>query len=64
MHLTRTLVFFDNKVVDGAVGVTAATIGGLSARLRRLQTGFVRTYALTMLAGAVAVAAAVLLVRL
>jgi NADH-quinone oxidoreductase subunit L len=64
MHLTRTLVFFDNKVVDGAVGVTAATIGGLSARTRRLQTGYVRNYALTILAGAVAVAAAVLLVRL
>jgi NADH-quinone oxidoreductase subunit L len=64
MHLTRTLVFFDNRVVDGAVGVTAATIGGLSARIRRLQTGYVRNYALTILAGAVAVAAAVLLVRL
>jgi NADH-quinone oxidoreductase subunit L len=64
MHLTRTLVFFDNKVVDGAVGVTAATIGGLSGRMRRLQTGYVRSYALTILAGAVAVAAAVLLVRL
>ena len=28
----------------------AALVGGLSARMRRLQNGFVRTYALTMLA--------------
>jgi hypothetical protein len=29
-YLTRTLVWFDNKVVDGAVNGTAAFIGGLS----------------------------------
>jgi NADH-quinone oxidoreductase subunit L len=42
----------------------AATVGGTSARLRRMQTGFVRSYALTMLGGACLVVAAMLVVRL
>ena len=63
-YLTRTLVWFDNRVVDGIVNGTAATIGGLSGRARRLQTGFARSYALSMLGGAVVVAAALVLVRL
>jgi NADH-quinone oxidoreductase subunit L len=54
-HLTRSLVFADNKGVDGAVGGLAALIGGTSARVRRMQNGFVRSYALTMLAGIVVV---------
>ena len=40
----------------------AATLGGSSARLGRLQTGFVRSYALGMLGGAVIVAGALLAV--
>ena len=63
-YLTRWLVWFDNRVVDGVVNGTAATIGGLSGRTRRLQTGFVRSYALSMLGGAAVVAAALVLVRL
>ncbi|MEP6760224.1 MAG: NADH-quinone oxidoreductase subunit L [Sporichthyaceae bacterium] len=63
-YLTRSLVFFDNRGVDGAVNGLAALIGGTSGRFRRLQTGFVRSYALTMLGGAVLVVAAMLLVRL
>ena len=61
--LTRALVFFDNRGVDGAVNGLAAGFGGGSARLRRMQTGFVRTYALSMLGGAVAVVAVLLAVR-
>jgi len=61
--LTRALVFFDNRGVDGAVNGLAAGLGGGSARLRRLQTGFVRSYALSMLAGTVAVIAVLLAVR-
>ena len=53
IHLTRSLVFADSKGVDGAVGGLAALVGGTSGRLRRLQNGFVRSYALTMLAGVV-----------
>jgi NADH-quinone oxidoreductase subunit L len=60
--LTRALVFFDNRGVDGVVNGMAATLGGSSSRLGRLQTGFVRSYALGMLGGAVLVAGALLAV--
>jgi NADH-quinone oxidoreductase subunit L len=60
--LTRALVFLDNRGVDGAVNGLAATMGGSSSRLGRLQTGFVRSYALGMLGGAVVVAGALLAV--
>ncbi|MGE5828886.1 MAG: NADH-quinone oxidoreductase subunit L [Micromonosporaceae bacterium] len=63
-YLTRALVYFDNKGIDGLVNALAATVGGGSGRLRRLQTGFVRSYALSMLGGALLVAAAFLVVRL
>jgi NADH-quinone oxidoreductase subunit L len=63
-YLTRLLVFADNRLVDGLVNGFAALIGGTSARLRRLQTGFVRSYALSMFGGAALVMAALLLVRL
>ena len=63
LHLTRALVFFDNKGVDGTVGSLAALIGGSSARLRRVQNGFVRSYALTMLAGVVVILGAVWVVQ-
>jgi NADH-quinone oxidoreductase subunit L len=56
-------VYFDNKGVDGAVNGLAAGFGGSSGRLRRLQTGFVRSYALSMMGGAVAVVAVLLAVR-
>jgi NADH-quinone oxidoreductase subunit L len=62
--LTRALVYIDNRGVDGVVNGLAATVGGGSGRLRRLQTGFVRSYALSMLGGALAVVAALLAVRL
>ena len=62
--LTRLSVWFDNRGVDGAVNGLAALVGGGSGRLRRTQTGFVRTYALTMLGGSVAVIAALLAVKL
>ncbi|WP_459546759.1 NADH-quinone oxidoreductase subunit L [Nocardia sp. X0981] len=63
-HLTRALVFLDNRGIDGFVNGTAAFIGGLSARARRVQTGFVRSYALSMFTGAALVAAALLAVRI
>ena len=61
--LVRGLVFFDNRGVDGAVNSMAAGFGGSSGRLRRLQTGFVRSYALSMLAGTAAILAVLLAVR-
>ena len=63
-YLTRFLVFFDNRVVDGGVNGLAALLGGTSGRFRRLQTGFVRSYALSMFGGAALVVGAMLLVRL
>ncbi len=63
-YLTRTLVFFDNRVVDGLVNGTAALFGGASGRMRRVQTGFVRSYALSMVFGAALVVVALLAVRL
>jgi NADH-quinone oxidoreductase subunit L len=63
-YLTRALVYFDNKGIDGLVNGLAAAVGGGSGRLKRAQTGFVRTYALSMLGGALLVAVAFLVVRL
>jgi NADH-quinone oxidoreductase subunit L len=62
-YLTRLLVFFDNRGIDGFVNGFAAFIGGTSSRFRRLQTGFVRSYALSMFGGVVVLVAALLLVR-
>jgi NADH-quinone oxidoreductase subunit L len=62
--LTRLSVYFDNRGVDGLVNTVAATFGGSSGRLRRVQSGFVRSYALSMLVGAVLLVGAFLLVRL
>jgi NADH-quinone oxidoreductase subunit L len=63
IHLTRWLVFFDRKAVDGTVGGMAALVGGSSGRLRRVQNGFVRSYALTMLLGVVVILGAVWVVQ-
>jgi NADH-quinone oxidoreductase subunit L len=62
--LTRLSVYFDNRGIDGLVNTVAATFGGSSGRLRRVQTGFVRSYALSMFLGAVLLVGALLLVRL
>ncbi|MFG1605567.1 NADH-quinone oxidoreductase subunit L [Actinoplanes sp. NPDC049265] len=64
IYLTRALVYLDNKGIDGVVNGIAAGVGGSSGRLRRLQTGFVRSYALSMLTGAVLVVGAFLAVQL
>jgi len=51
---------FDRKGIDGAVnGVGRATRGG-GARVRLLETGYVRTYALTVAVGAIALTVFVL----
>ncbi len=62
-YASRWLVWFDNKGVDGFVNGSAAFVGGLSGRLRRYQTGFARSYALSMVGGAVLVVLALVLVR-
>ncbi|MGD9483808.1 NADH-quinone oxidoreductase subunit L [Streptomyces sp. TRM70308] len=62
-HLTRSLVYLDHTVVDGAVNGTAAAFGGLSGRLRKVQNGFARSYAVSMFGGAAVLVAATLLMR-
>ncbi len=64
LYLTRALVYLDSRGIDGIVNGLAAGVGGGSGRLRRAQTGFVRTYALSMLGGALLVVAAMLVVTL
>jgi len=62
--LTRLSVYFDNRGVDGLVNSLAALVGGTSGRWRKMQTGFVRSYALSMLFGAALLVALLLAVRL
>ena len=64
IRLTSGLVRLEDNVIDGTVDGTAATIGGLSSRLRRVQNGFVRSYALTMTVGAAIVGTVIILGRL
>jgi NADH-quinone oxidoreductase subunit L len=61
---TRFLVWAENRGLDGIVNGLAAVLGGSAGRVRRVQAGFVRSYALTMFGGAAALIVAVLLVRL
>jgi NADH-quinone oxidoreductase subunit L len=62
--LTAALVEVDDKGVDGAATGLAALVSRTSDRSRQWQTGFARSYALSMLAGAALVVAAILAVRL
>lgn len=62
--ITAGLVEIDDEAVDGAGSGLAAAVSRLSDGLRQLQTGFARSYALSMLAGAVLVVAAILAVNL
>jgi NADH-quinone oxidoreductase subunit L len=62
--LTRLSVYFDNRGVDGLVNSMAALVGGTSGRVRKLQTGFVRSYALSMFFGAAVLVTLLLVVRL
>ena len=64
MALTRGLVTTDRSAVDGLFTGGAAVVAGLGQGLRRAQNGFVRSYALSILAGVVLVLAALLVVNL
>ena len=60
-QLTKGLVLVDDRAIDGSVGALAALVGRASDGLRGLQTGFARSYALSMFAGAGLFAGAVLI---
>jgi NADH-quinone oxidoreductase subunit L len=62
--MTRGLTELDEWGIDGSVSALAGAIARLSGALRMAQTGYARSYALSMLAGAALVVAAILAVRL
>ncbi len=59
LGLTRDFVRIDDVGVDGVTSALATLVGRTSDGLRRIQTGFARSYALSMLAGAALVVAAI-----
>jgi NADH-quinone oxidoreductase subunit L len=63
-RLVGGLTTMDRYGVDGAVEGSALAIGGVGSILRRVQTGFVRSYALSLLGGALLVVVALLAVNL
>jgi NADH-quinone oxidoreductase subunit L len=63
-RLAQGLVEVDDRAVDGSVNALAGLVAIGSYLMRRVQTGFVRSYALTMLAGTVLVVVVVLAVQL
>ena len=62
--LVRGLTSFDRVGVDGIVEGGSAGVGALSGILRHVQNGFVRSYALSLLVGALLVVLALLAVNL
>jgi len=61
--LATGLSMFDRQGVDGVVEGTALGVGGTGSVLRLVQTGFVRSYALSLLIGTVIVVLALLAVN-
>jgi NADH-quinone oxidoreductase subunit L len=62
--LTSGLLVLDKTVVDGAFTGGAVAVGGVGTLVRRAQNGFVRSYALSLLAGVLLVVLALLAVNL
>ena len=61
--LVRNLTSFDQHGVDGVVEGGSRGIGGVGMLLRRTQNGYVRSYALSLLGGALLVVLALLAVN-
>jgi len=61
--VAKGLVEIDDEAVDGAGNGLAALVSRASGRLRLAETGYVRSYALSMLAGAFLVIGAILAVQ-
>jgi NADH-quinone oxidoreductase subunit L len=51
-QVTRALVAVDDTAIDGSVNGLSAGVRRIAGALRGLQTGYARSYALSMLAGA------------
>ncbi|WP_372456404.1 NADH-quinone oxidoreductase subunit L [Cellulomonas chengniuliangii] len=63
-HLTRSLVYLDRQVVDGGFSGLARLVVRSGDAVRKLQTGFVRQYAASMLIGLVVLVVAVMAPRI
>ena len=63
-EVTKALVATDERVIDGAVRGVAASAVGSARGLRKLQTGYVRNYALLILIGAAVILAAIWVVTI
>ena len=63
-YLTRSLVYGDRQVVDGTATGLARLVAGSGELVRHWQTGYVRSYASSMVAGVVVLAAVVLAFRI
>ena len=50
-YLTRSLVYADKKTVDGGLMGAAGAVGIVGEAVKKIQNGFVRSYAAMMLAG-------------
>ena len=55
------MVAADRVIIDGGATGLATIFAGLSSEGRKLQTGQVRTYAFTMMAGALMIGAVMIL---
>jgi NADH-quinone oxidoreductase subunit L len=62
-HVVAGLATMDRVGVDGVVEGGSATVGGLAGSLRKVQNGFVRSYALSLLAGVLLVVLTLLAVN-
>ena len=60
-RVTKAMTLVDDVVIEGSMVGVAALVTRFSDGLRGLQTGFARTYALSMLAGTALIAGAVLI---
>jgi NADH-quinone oxidoreductase subunit L len=63
-RLVDGLMVFDKSGIDGVVMGQAGAVAGIAFALRRLQNGFVRSYALSVLGGAFVIVLALLVVNL
>jgi NADH-quinone oxidoreductase subunit L len=63
-HLVAGTMTVDDKVVDGVLTGGPLAVGLLAGSARRLQNGYVRSYALSLLVGALIVVLALLAVNL
>ncbi len=62
-HVVAGLTTLDRVGIDGVVEGGSATVGGLAGSLRKVQNGFVRSYALSLLAGVLLVVLTLLAVN-